>query len=1251
MHRRHVVAAALGVALCTGAAPAGAAAEALTEGVGEARETVAETATGDAAEGGAPAPDGTVALLRDEGRVTCASLAEALAAARDGDTVAISGTHVIDEQIAIEDGRSLVLLAEGAATVRRSASFPLAGSKVAGMVRLDNGSSLTVTALDPDAGTLVLDGEDRDSDEAVVTLHGASSLTMAAGSVIRDAHCSWKPWGAVYVRSGSFVLDGGEIRDGLAMRNAAVAVESGGSFEMRAGLITANRSTYSESVVWTKGRVTMTGGTIAGNLSNVSSDGVVCVIAGGSLSMTGGTIGDNAARNSTGILVDAGGSLSLGGDARLEGTDRVGLRQGSALSVTSALSRHATDDPLELVLMDEWGVGRAVASCPSPEVARAALSCLSVVSGTSPEGVLSVGADPSDPARISVIEHEAAGFFQWLDEPFADDLCLRPREELLAEGALDEVRDAIDRRFADGDTPERRLRLAQLERVGRQLAYLSAHGDEARASVRELSQLGEPGAERGRTKQSYTFDNLDATGYYLRPGMVHELTLYLEADDPSKVALAWRQAGLTDTSSYTALNTRQRAGLANGENRVTVDLTGSTYGFMVYLRNDSANNRARARLESDDALDAGAVPVLGTSLGTHPVYLHDPSNPGAFWDFVQEVRCQAGLARADAAADMALLQMGDEGHAQFSISATALEAAYAGITTREDAVAYVERSNEAIQDRLEFFWAFDGYDAGEKNGPHAVSLMRVHTAFTRSVSVPSTMYAFERYFHMPEDTAAGFLSGESMYGWGMSHEYGHCLDNSVISVGEETNNLYSIAGSRRAGIQALSEGGGAFSPDALYHVNAVGATRRATANLERMAEDPSYVPDWYEGGDWGTYIWTHLVAWWNGLHFFDDWDYSGYDFSASPYTEEVARDVATYGAYGASVRILRADAEAVRELERLTAGIAEHDVRKYNRIAMAFTMGTGYDFAAYLHALGERDLTDEVRAFCARYPKMPRKVQYFSLETDAAIINGAAPYADEVAPVVTASVTDGEARVEATMPSEALAASTTAYELYRGDELVGFSRTGSFRVEAKEGDEPESFRVVAYDVRLNPSRAGRVDGAEEEPEEPEVPEETPEEEPEAPEETPEEAPEAPETPDETPDAPENGGAEKPEETPEAPEETPEETPEAPEIPEVPDEAPDEAPEQSPGDGGGDAGGDDQPDAPDSESDLPDTDAPDHESAADGTSAGTGSAPAGTALPETGDATPLVLDEARMMGLGALLMAVSSGALWRLWRER
>lgn len=1065
----------------------------------------------------ADASAGTVAIVRGGDRTEYSSLTEAARAAQDGDAIEVSGALSISEPVTVDASRSITLRATADTTITRAEQFPQEGGKAAGMFRLSDGASLTLEVADPAAGELAIDSERTDSNDAVVTLRGQSTFTMRAGTAIEGAQCSWKPWGAVYVREGTFVLDGGEIRNGFAMRNAAVAVERGSTFEMRSGAITGNRTSYSESIVWTKGVVRMTGGSIAGNSSNVSSDGVVHVLEGGELSFTGGTIGNNNPNNTFGVRVDARGSLELGGRARFEGTDRVSLAQGAALSFASAPEAHTTDDPIEVVLAGEWPAGGVVATASSPEVARTALERLSVRYAGTHERTASVGLDTADQRRITLASADVAALFDLLDNPLADNLGLQLRDELTGPDALDGLRATVEEHFAGVDTPERRVRLQQIEDIERYAAYLDAHRDELADTVRELSQLGDPWAEAQRTQQGYQFDNLDATGLYLKPGRVNEILVYVDADDPSKLSVAWRQVGVTDTNNYPSLNLGQKSGLVNGANRITVDLTGKTYGSMLYLRNDSTENAARVRIEAADAAavamgaagdgagatstdgaagtggagasggtEAGGSPALGTSLGEHPFYEHDPAHPERFWTFVQDIRAYSARAQAGQVADMTLIQMGDEGSAQFAVSATAMAKAYSGISSEAEAIAYIEKSNTAIQNRLEFYWAFDGFDSAQTSGPNAITTARVHTAFTRTVSSPSTMYAYGRYFHMPESTAASFLAGDDMYGWGMSHEYGHMLDNNVIAVAEETNNLYSIAGSRHGGIEASRAAGTAFNPSAYYHVNAMNATKRRDAELAQMAADPNYVPDWMNGNVWGTYIWTHVTTWWNGLHFFDDWDYAGYDFSASPYTEEIAADVETYGAYGATLRILRGNPAAVKTIEDLasnaTTGV------KYNRMAVAFTMGMGYNFAEYLYELGERDLAPEVLEWCAQYPSMPRKVKYFSLNTDAQIINGAKTYEEivgaygTVEPELTVEIVGNALRVTASMPSDELTRATTAWELYRDGQLVGFSRDGAFELTGDVGDgDPASFSVVAYDVRLNPHTALTGGDAGEEP--------------------------------------------------------------------------------------------------------------------------------------------------------------------------
>ena len=87
-----------------------------------------------------------------------------------------------------------------------------------------------------------------------------------------------------------------------------------------------------------------------------------------------------------------------------------------------------------------------------------------------------------------------------------------------------------------------------------------------------------------------------------------------------------------------------------------------------------------------------------------------------------------------------------------------------------------------------------------------------------------------------------------------------------------------------------------------------------------------------------------------------------------------------------------------------------------------------------------------------------------------------------VEPELTVEIVGNALRVTASMPSDELTRATTAWELYRDGQLVGFSRDGAFELTGDVGDgDPASFSVVAYDVRLNPHTELAGDDAGEEP--------------------------------------------------------------------------------------------------------------------------------------------------------------------------
>ena len=115
-----------------------------------------------------------------------------------------------------------------------------------------------------------------------------ASITLGQGAVVRDNALY-----GVVVFQGTFIIDGGEVRDN---RETGVLVESEGHLILRGGYIRNNRSSgYGGGVhIFERGSFTMTGGTITGNAATHAGGGVY-VFANGRFDQSGGTISGNTA--------------------------------------------------------------------------------------------------------------------------------------------------------------------------------------------------------------------------------------------------------------------------------------------------------------------------------------------------------------------------------------------------------------------------------------------------------------------------------------------------------------------------------------------------------------------------------------------------------------------------------------------------------------------------------------------------------------------------------------------------------------------------------------------------------------------------------------------------------------------------------------------------------------------------------------------------------------------------------------------
>lgn len=675
-------------------------------------------------------------------------------------------------------------------------------------------------------------------------------------------------------------------------------------------------------------------------------------------------------------------------------------------------------------------------------------------------------------------KEEPTSPFMILQNPYKDDLGFTLKGELATKEQREQFRQQIDQ--SPLDEPTKELYKAQLDRLEKQIAYVEQNKETLLKSVQTLSELGNPADERKRTAQSFQFDNLDVTGLYVKPGRVATLNVYVESQAANKVFLVAQAVGKTDTNQGKSLN-KKVFRLKEGLNQITLDLQGTTYGKMLYLRNNASGVPAKVRIESGDACETGKIE--GTHLGHCPVFIYDGKNADQFYHYLQDIqKYLAGIPKDSPVTstggqpveskpetpeldgqDMTVLQLG---HTQMEIPATALTkiAVDEKLDTQEACQKYIEKAFQKAEERVELLNHYAGFSKDD-SGNNTLNPMRVCINFTSTIKKPSTMYASDFYYHLPAAMIENVLNGKEMYSWAMCHEYGHMLDCKPLVLAEHTNNLYAMWGRRYQAIEKYKEtGDGEFINLAkIYHPQIAKQTDNMFLYLKNAA---SHQPTDDVFNKRNKFY--HTLCWFLGTHYFDNWDYSTYDFTKSPYTKELAEAVKTYGTYGTALRIMRSE-----EGPKIEAVTKNH----YHRMVLAFTEACGYNFAKYMEKLGEVDIPQEVQTECAKYPDMPRKVEYYSLIADGKQITHAKPYEKDVKPTVSATTTSGkQTAIKAELPGDDAQYTTVMYELYDNNQLIDLSRTGQFILNKKPSDfDKTRYSVVAYDCFLNPSGKGVIE--------------------------------------------------------------------------------------------------------------------------------------------------------------------------------
>ena len=241
-------------------------------------------------------------------------LQDAINSANGDTTIVVTNDILIGANDAIPAITTNIILTTTAGENHRIYRTAENTSYQSGMFTIQNGGNLTIRG--NTSGTLTLDGnqtEVSDNGQTLVWINSGGNFTLNSGGVLTNNNVTGqsasgteqKNSGAVYVNSGMFTMNGGEISNNTVGNSGGGVYVFGGTFTMNDGEIFNNTAgTNGGGVCISTGTFTMNGGTITNNTATGGNGGGVYLISGSTFTMNGGTITNNTAGSGNGGGVD-----------------------------------------------------------------------------------------------------------------------------------------------------------------------------------------------------------------------------------------------------------------------------------------------------------------------------------------------------------------------------------------------------------------------------------------------------------------------------------------------------------------------------------------------------------------------------------------------------------------------------------------------------------------------------------------------------------------------------------------------------------------------------------------------------------------------------------------------------------------------------------------------------------------------------------------------------------------------------------
>jgi len=304
-------------------------------------------------------------------------------------------------------------------------------------------------------------------------------------------------------------------------------------------------------------------------------------------------------------------------------------------------------------------------------------------------------------------------------------------------------------------------------------------------------------AKNGHLGIAMSISDYQPLGVVARPG--EKLTVYVGTKGNVLPQLVFTQYyAEANVWSQTVTN------LKKGQNIIEVPKIGSMQderGGSVYIRYPSANEGAEVKVRVSGGVK---IPVLDLHQATTEqekkalikTYLETLETYTAG---LEEAYRKQGLSYHERTSVLNATEVVTK-YGLFSVSATAVKNAVASsLTTMDAKVARVYESMNAFDEMMELFYRHKGLSATASNAKDKLPAARVNIRYMRMFD-GAFMYAGGLHVGIEYGSIGGLFQGKmysnssftGYFGWGISHEIGHQLNQGNLAYAEVTNNIYAL---------------------------------------------------------------------------------------------------------------------------------------------------------------------------------------------------------------------------------------------------------------------------------------------------------------------------------------------------------------------------------------------------------------------------------------------------------------------------